>query len=163
LRNAPQGGAEVELLFPRAPELRTALPELEEELPERPETPPLRVLVVEDEAAVRTLVIGLLRHLGHEATSVTSAAEARDSFRSGAFDLLLTDVVLAAGDGGARLAEELREQDPALAVLLMSGYADGMVGDSEFALASFPLLVKPFGTRALEAAIAALLSRQGRA
>jgi two-component system, cell cycle sensor histidine kinase and response regulator CckA len=86
------------------------------------------VLVVEDEAAVRTTVERILRHWGYRVISAECLDEAVDAWRraAGAVDLLVTDVVLR-GESGARVAERLRTFAPALPVLYMSGHADDVV------------------------------------
>ncbi len=84
-----------------------------------------RVLLVEDDPAVRDFAVSLLAELGYQVTSASDGIEAlaiveRDGLQG--FELLLTDVVMPRM-GGAELAGELRRRDPELAVLFVSGYA----------------------------------------
>ena len=74
---------------------RTAL----EEITRRVTNHPARALVVDDDDVSRTLLVKLLRHLGHEAIAATSAEEALIKFEEEDPDLVLMDVMLPGMDG----------------------------------------------------------------
>jgi signal transduction histidine kinase/CheY-like chemotaxis protein len=82
------------------------------------------ILVVEDEPAVRTLAARILGTHGYRVQAAPSGAEALDLWRqqAGAFDLLLTDLIMPGGISGGQLAERLRTDKPDLRVIYMSGY-----------------------------------------
>ena len=84
-----------------------------------------RILVVEDEEAIRLFVESALRENGYLVTSAVDATSALKAFESGsgAFDLVLSDVVLP-DKNGVDLVETLRSRNPGLRVLLSSGYTD---------------------------------------
>ncbi|MCD0417474.1 response regulator [Rubrivivax sp. JA1024] len=83
------------------------------------------VLVVEDDALVRSYVMTHLKALGYTAHSACSAAEAMSMVYDGVeFDLLFTDVMLSGGMDGPQLADELRKYTPDLKVLFTSGYTE---------------------------------------
>lgn len=82
---------------------------------------PLRLLVVDDEAAVSEMLGELLAADGHRVTLAASATAARASFRAGAYEVVLIDLGLLDGSG-ADLAVALRLADPTLAVILMTGW-----------------------------------------
>jgi two-component system cell cycle sensor histidine kinase/response regulator CckA len=84
-----------------------------------------RVLLVEDEEAVRDGIALLLGTFGYDVTAVGSGEEAIAMPLSPAPDLLLTDVTLP-GIGGSALGDSLRQRWPLLKVVLMSGYFDEM-------------------------------------
>jgi signal transduction histidine kinase/CheY-like chemotaxis protein len=114
-----------------------------------------RVLVVDDDAALRDVISALVASLGCKPTTVSDGAAAiRAVQQPGAPpDLVITDVVMPAMNG-PELAARLRELVPGLKVLFMSGYteyADGVI-DSDV-----PLLAKPFTRADLAAAISKLL------
>lgn len=110
----------------------------------------LKVLVVEDEAGVRAATVELLATLGHAATGVASAGEARARLAAGpAVDLVITDLALSGTETGADLVAALRAERPDLPALVVTGY----VGDAEIDL---PILPKPFRRDDLAAAIAHL-------
>ena len=104
-----------------------------------------RILVVEDEAAVRLIAARNLRNHGYQIWEVASMAEARTAFRreKGAFELLFSDVVLPDGTG-LELTTELLAQKPNLRVLLTSGYADDKARWPEIQRRGWRFLQKPY-------------------
>lgn len=101
--------------------------------------PSRRILVIDDQEAVRRLTERILRRAGHEVVTAGNAAEATEACRGADFDLLLTDIVMPDIDGES-LATQLRTTQRGLAVLYMSGYADGPA----FAFEDGATLPKPF-------------------
>jgi len=109
---------------------------------------PTRILVVEDDAAVRDVVVTVLSLEGHDILSAMSGTDALEQVRTGAFpDLLLTDINLPAPLDGFALAHRLREDVPALGVIYMSGDVDA--GRSRRSVEGAVLLAKPFRRMAL--------------
>ena len=84
-----------------------------------------RILIAEDEEAIRQLVARALKQDGHEVVTAGDGAEALDVLtrEGGAFELLLTDIRMPVMDGIA-LALAATRDHPALTILLMNGYAD---------------------------------------
>ncbi|MBE9529231.1 MAG: PAS domain S-box protein [Proteobacteria bacterium] len=84
-----------------------------------------RVLLVEDEDGVREPVAKLLGSNGYNVFEASNAEMAREIFEreNGKFNMVLSDVVMP-GDNGLTLVSELKEQNPKLNVLLMSGHMD---------------------------------------
>ncbi len=118
-----------------------------------PPDDPLRghetILVVEDEAAVRTLVCKVLAPKGY---TVLEARHGQDALlvaaaHAGPIDLLLTDLVMP-GLGGRSLAEQLAAPRPAMQVLYMSGYAADQVAEKGM-LTAGALIAKPFTSERL--------------
>jgi len=109
------------------------------------------ILVVEDEEAVRTLVVKYLRAQGYHVQEASSGAAALELWREkgGAFDLVLTDLIMPGGVSGTQLAEKLRAGRPALKVIFMSGYRGSAAGDRVDA----NFLQKPFNPAHLASAI----------
>ena len=102
------------------------------------------VLVVEDDPAVRLLVLEVLRELGYEAVEAADAQAALpvlDSARR--IDLLVSDVGLP-GMNGRQLAEIARQTRPALPVLFMTGYAENATIRSGFLAEGMQMVTKPF-------------------
>jgi CheY-like chemotaxis protein len=81
-----------------------------------------RVLVIDDEKAVASLVARMLQHLDYQVTSCTEASDAIQAFRSNpaGFDAVLSDLALR-GMSGLDLAQEFL-QVRRLPIVLMSGY-----------------------------------------
>jgi two-component system cell cycle sensor histidine kinase/response regulator CckA len=113
-----------------------------------------RVLVVEDEFAVRQFVRRALEKRGYEILQAASGPDAIELVRSqsGALDLIVTDVVMP-GMSGARLIQELRQMGVDAPVLYMSGYTDDEVIRRGVKHSEVLLLAKPFTAPQLAAAV----------
>lgn len=79
-----------------------------------------RVLVVDDEQLVRDLTVQVLERAGYEAVGSGDAQHALDLLDEGRFDLVVSDVVMP-GVSGVELLNELRDRQPDLPVVLMTG------------------------------------------
>jgi two-component system cell cycle sensor histidine kinase/response regulator CckA len=104
-----------------------------------------RVLLVEDEGAVRELLSSALERNGFDVVTAGSAEEAL-TLASPAFQILLSDISLP-GMSGVQLARQLRRSLPSLRVLLMSGYAREEFATGPNAVDDLPFIPKPFATR----------------
>jgi signal transduction histidine kinase/CheY-like chemotaxis protein/sensor domain CHASE-containing protein len=117
------------------------------------------LLVVEDDDDVRAAVTKVLAGAGY---TVLEAADGVAALRiqaeqPGDLKLVLTDLVMPGLDGG-RLAWELTARDPAIHVLLMTGYADERAAAAAAGLANCGVLQKPFAREELLAAVRAALA-----
>jgi len=100
------------------------------------------VLLVEDDAAVAELALGLLQGAGYEVKTATNAADALKVLRNGArIDLVFSDIVMPGGMNGADLARVIRAEFPSVFILLATGYAEAAAA----AAREFPLIRKPYG------------------
>jgi two-component system, cell cycle sensor histidine kinase and response regulator CckA len=103
------------------------------------------VLIVDDEEGVRSILTRLLAHIGYSVITASDGEMALDMVRSNALqiDCVLLDVAMP-GMNGLQLARLLREQDPDVPLVMMSGHAvpwlPGLT--DELGLAGF--LQKPF-------------------
>ena len=104
-----------------------------------------RVLVVEDEEAVRVATTQLLRALGYETLVAESGEEALRvlELQPQPIDLLLTDVVMT-GMQGDVLARTVLERSPRTAVLFMTGYGAEVLRGSSLLAGRDAILHKPF-------------------
>lgn len=119
---------------------------------------PATLLVVEDEADVRTIATRFLAALGYRVWDAANAHAALDLLSAHPeVDLLFSDVVLGNGMDGVELAQTARQRLPHLRVLLTSGY-DGRVTDA--ARTPFPLLHKPYRREQLASAVRDALERE---
>ncbi len=116
------------------------------------------VLVVDDEERVRALTARILASLECEVLTASGCDEAVEvaGRHAGRVDLLLTDVTLQ-GPSGFEIARRLREKDPSLAVVFMSGYADPMELPEALGRAGTTYLPKPFTAIDLQRAIGMVL------
>ena len=135
-------GTSFRLYLPRAKAAETAA--------EEPQSNPLRrgidqrVLVVEDNAAVRRVVARQVRHLGYRVVEAERAAAALELLQSEPFDLLLTDIVMPGGLDGVQLAAEVRKLWPALKIVLTSGFPEARSKEAAGFSQDFRLLSKPY-------------------
>lgn len=91
-----------------------------------------RILIVEDQLEVLSVLVRILRSAGYDLEPATSGDQAYEVFREkGPFDLLLSDIVMPGGKSGPELAKACRELDPDLPVVFMSGYASEAVMHGE--------------------------------
>jgi two-component system, cell cycle sensor histidine kinase and response regulator CckA len=111
-----------------------------------PRIGPDTVLLVEDESFVREVTCEVLRAEGYRVLAAKNAVEAERvySLHGGDVGLLLTDVVLP-GENGRTLAGRLRQENPRLKVLLVTGYAE-QLGPGE---THEECLAKPFSASVL--------------
>ncbi|MEU4160556.1 PAS domain S-box protein [Actinoplanes sp. NPDC026670] len=109
-----------------------------------------RILVVEDEEAVRDIVRRLLSKAGYQVFAAPHPAEALRMCHEDAleFDVLLSDVIMP-GMSGTQLAAELRRDRPDLPVLFMSGYTSGPAPGGQELPTDAPLIRKPFEKQTL--------------
>ena len=114
----------------------------EYELPNGTET----VLVVEDEAALRNLVVGVLESCGYTVLAASSGVEALAVWKahSQVIDVLLTDLVMPGGVTGRALSQELRAEKPGLRVIYTSGYTAAQAGEGEPLVEGVNFLQKPY-------------------
>jgi CheY-like chemotaxis protein len=103
------------------------------------------VLVVEDDADLRTLIVRMLKMLGYGVYEASSGAVALAVLPTlSRVDLLLTDVVLPGGMGGRELAKVVTRERPGLPALYMSGYAKNAIFRHGHLDEGIQLLQKPF-------------------
>ncbi|UAL10802.1 ATP-binding protein [Caulobacter segnis] len=120
----------------------------------------VRVLLVEDDAAVREIAGGLLRDLGCAVTTAENGVSALETLEQGvAFDLLMSDIVMPGGVSGVDLARSASAHRPDMAVLLTTGYA-GERMDVAPADLPWPVLRKPFQVDQLAEVASALLTER---
>ena len=109
-----------------------------------------KVLLVDDDEAVRTAAVGLLTKLGYEVIVASSGPEALDLLAGVAdVDVLLTDVKMPGGMDGGEVATRAQELCPDLKVLFVSGYFEGALVRQGTIAASTHFLVKPYRRKEL--------------
>ena len=118
------------------------------------------LLLVEDEPSLRDVTAQILRRLGYKVYTASGGTEALDLARKRRDDiqLLLTDMIMPGMDGWT-LARTLREEDPELRVVFISGYSDGFITRHGIQEESIDLLPKPFRRDALARKIREVLDR----
>jgi diguanylate cyclase (GGDEF)-like protein/PAS domain S-box-containing protein len=116
-----------------------------------------RILVTDDNAAVRSLVRRFLQKRGAWVSEADHAEGALAQIESHAFDLLITDIEMP-GQSGFWLKQEAVSRYPHLQVLLMTGVGKASSTLEEVERANDRLLLKPFTLEELEHAVSAALA-----
>ncbi|GLK80302.1 hybrid sensor histidine kinase/response regulator [Methylopila turkensis] len=117
-----------------------------------------RILVVEDDAAVRRAVGDLLLALGYEVATAATTVEAAALLEHAApFDALLSDVVMPGSPSPPELARAARVARPRLKVLFMSGYAEDVIVHQGRIDADVQLIEKPYRKEELSLRLRRLL------
>jgi CheY-like chemotaxis protein len=112
------------------------------------------VLLVEDNAEVRTVAARRLRNLGYAVIEAGDAAQAIEVLKSGrAIDLVFSDVVMPGGMSGFELAQWIRASTPAIPILLTSGFAEDVARAGEAASSDLEILRKPYSGTELARAV----------
>lgn len=113
-----------------------------------------RILVVEDEEALRSILVKQLGYLGYRVSEAPSGAAAVSMLEDGqAFDLIITDVVMPGVVQGPELAREARRLRPEIPVLFMSGYPREIVETRANLQWQDNYLMKPIRLAALAEAV----------
>ena len=151
IKSAIGEGTTVAIWLPRAQRASTA-PEQTVDRIDQADGGPLRILLVDDDHAVRSLTGEMLIELGHDVTAAENGMAALERLATpAAFDLLLADFAMPVMNG-AELAAAAIKLRPQLSVLFVTGYADVEVLSSWSGI-GYGTLNKPFTTEELKAAL----------
>lgn len=113
----------------------------------------IRILLAEDEDAMRTYLARALENAGYSVAAVDRGTAAVPLLESEHFDLLLSDIVMP-GTNGIELARRVHQSHPGLPVLLATGYSDDLL---KGAATGFQVISKPYGPGTLAEAVATSL------
>jgi len=158
IHSAHGAGTTVEIYLPRVVVSEDV--ESEREIEEPPAGQRERILVVEDEPAVRKLVVTLLEDLGYEVFQAANGSEALAAIdRLDAIRLVLSDMALPGGMSGHQVLSEARRVYPGIKTLLMSGFAAGLPTRNERRAdaEATEILHKPFRRAELSRKVRSLL------
>jgi putative nucleotidyltransferase with HDIG domain len=113
---------------------------------------PARILVVDDESPVRSMIGATLQRQGYEVQQAVSGTQAIEMLGKGLFDLVLTDIVMEDGNGIA-LLERIRVDQPHLPVVMVSAIHDISVAIDSMRRGAYDYLLKPFEREHLVATV----------
>ncbi len=103
------------------------------------------MLVVEDDPALRIVIVSFLERQNYQVTAAPDGSEALAIMdESGPFDLLLSDIILPGEFSGPELANEITRRQPSMKILFMSGYASDAFEGKSHPSDCANLLQKPF-------------------
>jgi len=117
-----------------------------------------RILVADDEEAVRIFVCRALEAAGHEVTGVADGGEALAALGRESYDLLLADIVMPVMDGVA-LALKASLDFPAVRLLLMTGYAQERDRAHNLDMLIDDIISKPFTLAEIQDCVARALAK----
>lgn len=102
-----------------------------------------KILVVDDEEAIREVVSTLLTAQGYNCTTCANGRLALEAFRKGSFDLVLSDIVMPEMDG-LKLLGELRLEDPDVPVIMVTAMHDIAIALEAIRAGAYDYILKPF-------------------
>jgi CheY-like chemotaxis protein len=123
-----------------------------------PSAQPMHILVVDDEAAVRSVLAQLLARAGHTVAQAQDGIAAIERCERERWDLIISDVTMPRLDGPSMI-QELRDRGVGTPVILMTGRVDGEGLAHAQRTDAVTVLTKPFDSAGLLAAIIAAMSR----
>ncbi len=118
------------------------------------------VLVIDDEASIRMLILEVLRECGYTAIEAPDGPAGLRIIQSGTrIDLLVTDVGLPGGMNGRQVADAARVVRPDLKILFITGYAENAAIGNGHLEPGMEVMTKPFDMGALSDKIRDLIDR----
>ncbi len=120
----------------------------------------IRVLVVDDDAAIRDLLETVLRKDGYEVTTLDDPTRADAEVRAGKFHLCLLDIMMP-GQDGVETLRKIRKVDKDLAVVMVTGYPSLDTAVQAMKLDALDYLRKPFTVEDLRTVVERVLKKKG--
>jgi len=115
-----------------------------------------RILLVEDEDMVRAVATRALTRAGYSVTACSDGEEGLESVEQGGeFDLVISDVVMPGMDGPA-MARNIRQLQPRLPILFMSGYAEEQLRN-DIDVPHMHFIAKPFSVQQIGDKVSGIL------
>ena len=120
---------------------------------------PVRILVVDDEAPVRTMIAAALERQGFDIELASGGREALEALELNTFNLVLTDVVMQDVNGIA-LLERIHALQPSLPVVMVTAVHDISVAIDSMRRGAYDYLLKPFEPEQLLGTVARALNHR---
>jgi PAS domain S-box-containing protein len=122
-----------------------------------------KILVMDDEYAVRMVVERMLRRLGYEPTVTANGESALEQFEKARneqrpFCAVILDLTVVSGLGGMETAQRIREMDPDIPLFVSSGYADAPVMSEYRSYGFTGVIPKPYGIEELSQRLASIFN-----
>ena len=108
-----------------------------------------QILVVDDETAIREVLIEFLSEHGYAATGAENGREALQMVRTIRPQIILLDIAMP-GMNGIETLKKLRQECPSAAVIMISGHADNDMALQALDLGAYDFIQKPLDFRYLE-------------
>lgn len=114
----------------------------------QPQRPQRRILVVDDEASIRTMLLHFLEQACFEVRTCQDGQTALQAFATEHFDAILLDLYMP-GVNGLELAAIMRQQNPTIPVALMTAMASALDPEDAIRAGISHVFAKPFNLREL--------------
>ena len=124
--------------------------------------PPLRVLVIDDEARSRNLVARFLKDGGHVVETAEGGQQGLQMFRQGEFELIITDRAMPF-IGGDEVAAEIANDQPTIPIIMLTGFGDIMKDEGECPTGVTRVMAKPVTGPELMNVIAKVMKQNANA
>ncbi|MBL7212654.1 MAG: sigma-54-dependent Fis family transcriptional regulator [Desulfobacteraceae bacterium] len=121
-----------------------------------------KILVVDDELIMRESLAGWLYRDGYDVKTVGSGEEALERLKGTRFDILLVDIKME-GISGLDLLRQVKEDDPDVAVVMITAYGSISTAIEAMKNGAFDYLLKPFDPEALGVVIDKIIEHQDQA
>jgi two-component system cell cycle response regulator CpdR len=116
------------------------------------QTPMTRILLAEDDDSLRAFLTRALERAGYWVRSCPDGDDAIAALDEGAYDLLLTDIVMPGADG-IEVAREAAARDPAMRIMFITGFAAVALAAGSRAPEGAKVLAKPVHLREIVAEV----------
>jgi DNA-binding NtrC family response regulator len=126
----------------------------------REESGPYRVIVVEDEQLMRSIIVQLLRSEGYELLEAAAPGPALEVFEREKVDLAILDLNLGAGGSGLELLGKMRDLDPELMGIIVTAYASVESAVEALRKGAYDYITKPFANDHLKAVVRNALAQK---
>ncbi len=118
-----------------------------------------KILVVEDEHAIRLALKGLLRREGHEVSLAENGDVAIEILREEVFDLVITDLALGRGKSGMDVLRAAKEARPETGVVMITAHGSEKIAVEAMKAGADDYVPKPFDNDELRVVVARSLER----
>jgi response regulator RpfG family c-di-GMP phosphodiesterase len=118
-----------------------------------PLTFPIPILIVDDEADLRNLLVEALEDQGYAPVGAEGGAQALERVREGHFPVIFTDLNMPGGLSGLELLRAVHKEDPRTMGILMTGYATTESAIQALKRGAYDFIQKPFKLAEIEASL----------
>jgi len=120
---------------------------------------PSRLLIIDDDEAVRLLLKDLLEESGYAVRTAKSGEEALQMIRISTYDIIITDLRLT-GMHGLELVKEVKAIDPGIDIVVMTGYASVHSAVESMKAGAIDYITKPFNSDHIKMVVQKSLERR---